>query len=94
MLLIELIFEKVQVSERKDLEKLVESLTADLVVIDINIVEILLVLQNINQGLSTVIVDFVIGQLELLQRMTLGDEVTDDLATLGSDLVVRQAEDV
>ena len=94
MLLIELIFEKVQVSERKDLEKLVESLTADLVVIDINIVEILLVLQNINQGLSTVIVDFVIGQLELLQRVTLGDEVTDDLATLGSDLVVRQAEDV
>ena len=94
MLLIKLIFEKVQVSKRKDLEKLVESLTADLVVIDINIVEILLVLQNINQGLSTVIVDFVIGQLELLQRVTLGDEVTDDLATLGSDLVVRQAEDV
>ena len=81
-MLFDFILEEVQVSERKDLEEFVEGISTDFVVINVDIIEVRLVFQNINKGRSSLIVNVVIRQLQLFQRMTFSDKITNDFAIL------------
>ena len=86
------ILEQIQVAQRQDVEQVCESLAADFVVIDVDVVEVSFVLEHLDELLGALIVDIVVGELELFERVALLNELADELAAYRGDFVVRKAE--
>ena len=61
------VLEQIQVAQRQDVEEVCESLAADFVVIDVDVVEVCFVLENLDELLGALIVDIVVGELELFE---------------------------
>jgi hypothetical protein len=58
-----------------------KSVTTDMVVINVDVVELFLVFQDSNQSFSSIIVNFVIGKLKFLKTSAFINEFTNGLAT-------------
>ena len=77
MLLGQYVLSKVQFAEREDGEELCDGVSRELIVVKVDVFELGSLLDGFHQHLSSLVVYFVIRKVQLLQRVTFSDKLSD-----------------